>query len=233
MNGFDLADPDHGVFASAHDGGAAIVFAHDEVVAAGPAKGALDGARGSLALGDTSLDVELAPLGEPMRLDGPLVGAAELTVCRATGALRSASGETPIDCLAVTTRATNGSPTDTELRRSVAIAFADGGLLALLAARPVGAGGHGDEEVVAGLTDPEGQIAINEALLSTQYDSEGRQRRANIELWREDELPLRAAGSIINGATVEVGSHRIDTGFFRWALDGRPGLGRYEVVRRG
>jgi len=75
VNGFDLADPDHGVFASAHDGGAAIVFAHDEVVAAGPAGGALDGARGSLALGDTSLDVELAPLGEPMRLDGPLVGA--------------------------------------------------------------------------------------------------------------------------------------------------------------
>ena len=134
---------------------------------------------------------------------------------------------------AVTTRATNGSPTDTELRRSVAIAFADGGLLALLAARPVGAAGHGDEEIVAGLTDPEGQIAITEALLSTQYDSEGRQRRANIELWHEDELPLRAAGSIINGATVEVGSQRIDTGFFRWALDGRPGLGRYEVVRRG
>ena len=236
MSGFDLADPEHGVFASAHDGGAAIVFERDEVVAAGPASGALSGGaggeHGSLALGGTSLDVELAPLGEPLRLDGSLVGAAELSVCRADGALRRDSAETPVHCLAVTTRATDGGATEAEVRRSIAIAFADGGMLALLAARPAGSAGHGDEEVVAGLTEPEGKVAISEALLSTEYDREGQHRRANIELWRDGELPLRAAGSIVNGATIELGGLRIQTGFFRWSLDGRPGLGRYEIARR-
>ena len=236
MSGFDLADPERGVFASAHEGGAAIVFERDEVVAAGPAAGALgaggDGERGSLALGGASLEVELERLGEPMRLDGSLVGAAELTVCRANGALRRDSDEMQVDGLAVRTRATDGGPPDASVRRSIAIAFADGGLLALLAARPAGATGHGDEEIVVGLTEPDGQVAIREALLSTEYDGEGRHRRANIELWRDDDLPLRAAGAIVNGATVEVGEMRIDTGFFRWSLDGRPGLGRYEIARR-
>ena len=123
-------------------------------------------------------------------------------------------------------------PGEADLRRSVAIAFADGGLLALLAARPPGVDGHGAEEVVARLTDPEGEVAISEALLSTQYDEEGHHCRANIELWREGELPMRAAGTIVCGASVEVGELRVETAFFRWSLDGRPGLGRYEIVRR-
>lgn len=236
MSGFDLADPERGVFASAHEGGAAIVFEQAEVVAAGPADGALgDGEtaeRGSLVLGKVSLDVELNPLGESLRLAGELTGGAELTVCRASGVLRRDSQQTPIDCLAVTTQTTQEPAHEAELRRSVAVAFADGGQLALMTARPPGAAGHGDEEVVAALSDDEGQVAITEALLSTQYDGEGRHRRANVELWREAEVPLRVAGAIVCGATVESGGQRIETGFFRWALDGRPGLGRYEIVRR-
>jgi hypothetical protein len=234
VSGFDLADPDRGTFVSAHEGGAAIVFEHEQVLIAGPAGGALsDGAgeHGSLALGDTSLEVDLSPLGAPLRLDGALIGAAELTLCRASGALRHDSGETPIDGLAVRTRATDPAPGEAVLRRSVAIAFADGGLLALLAARPPGVDGHGAEEVVARLTDPEGEVAISEALLSTQYDEEGHHCRANVELWREGEVPLRAAGTIVCGASVEVGDLRVETAFFRWSLDGRPGLGRYEIVR--
>jgi hypothetical protein len=219
-----------------YQGGAAIVFERDEVLAAGSASGALagggSGERGSLALERVSLDFELDPLGDPVRLAGELTGGAELTVCRASGALRRDSQGTPIDCLAVTTQTSQEPAAETELRRSVAIVFADGGQLALMTARPPGAAGHGDEEVVAALTDGEGEVAITEALLSTQYDGAGRQRRANVELWREGEVPLRVAGTIICGATVEAASQRIETGFFRWSLDGRPGLGRYEVARR-
>jgi hypothetical protein len=236
VSGFDLADPERGIFASAHQGGAAIVFERDEVIAAGPASGALagggSGEHGSLALERVSLDVELGPLGEPVSLAGALVGSAEMTVCRASGALRRDAQETPIDCLAVTAQTTQEPAAEAELRRSVAIAFADGGQLALMTARPPGAAGHGDEEVVVALTDSEGDVAITEALLSTEYDAEGRHRRANVELWREAEVPLRVAGMIICGATVEAGNQRIETGFFRWSLDGRPGLGRYEVIRR-
>ena len=42
------------------------------------------------------------------------------------------------------------------LRRSIGIVFADGGLLALTAARPPAPREHGEEEVAAVLCDPDG-----------------------------------------------------------------------------
>jgi hypothetical protein len=238
VSGFDLADPERGVFASAHQGGAAIVFEHEEVIAAGPAESALAaagqaGERGSLALEGVSLDVELTPLQEPMRLSGHLTGAAELTLCQAIGSLRRGTGETEIACLAVRSQTIQEPAGEADLRRSLAIAFADGGLLALIATMPPGAEGHGEEEVVAGLREPEGEVPVSKALLSTHYDGEGRHRRANLELWHGGEVPLRVPGVIVCGTATRAGDRRLETAFFRWSLDGRPGLGRYEIVRRG
>jgi hypothetical protein len=67
-------------------------------------------------------------------------------------------------------------------------------------------------------------------LLSTEYHIGGRHRRASIELSRGAEPALRGAGTIICGATLEASAPRIETAFFRWSIDGRPGLGRYEIV---
>jgi hypothetical protein len=235
LSGFDLADPERGIFASVHHGGAAIVFDHEEVVAAGPATGALGGegsaGRGSLALEGVALDVELTPLDGPLRIAGELTGEVELTLCRAIGALRRDGDETEIACLAVSEQSAAQPGGEVDLRRSIAIAFADGALLGVRAARPAGAAGHGEEEVVAAVSDPEGQLPISEALLSTEYDEDGRHRRANLELWRGGEGPLRVAGTIVCGATVETGGLRVETAFFRWSLEGRPGLGRYEITR--
>jgi hypothetical protein len=119
-------------------------------------------------------------------------------------------------------------------RRSIGIVFSDGGLLALSAVRPPAAAGHGDETVAAVLCGPDGAPAeASEALLSTEYGEDGVQRRATLELWLgdEEEPPLRGAGTLISAAEVRRGGLRADVAFFRWALEGREGLGHYEIVR--
>jgi hypothetical protein len=126
------------------------------------------------------------------------------------------------------------STPETILRRSIGIVFSDGGLLALSAARPVRAGGHGDETVAAVMCGPDGApVDVSETLLSTEYGPDGVQRRATLELWLDDDdaQPLRGAGTLISSSAV---SHPGLTGtvaFFRWSVEGREGLGHYEVVR--
>jgi hypothetical protein len=120
------------------------------------------------------------------------------------------------------------------LRRSIGIVFADGGLLAVSAVRPRGADDHGSEDVAAVLCDPDrAPFEVAETLLSTEYGPDGVQRRATLELWLDDESagPMRGAGSLISAAKVERPGHASVIAFFRWSVEGREGLGHYEVVR--
>jgi hypothetical protein len=119
-------------------------------------------------------------------------------------------------------------------RRSIGIVFADGGLLALTSALPGGAEGHGEEEVVAVLCDPDAApIEFEEALLSTEYGEDGVHRRATLELWpdTEDARPLRGAGTLISSVSVRRRGLDSEIAFFRWSVEGREGLGHYEVAR--
>lgn len=119
-------------------------------------------------------------------------------------------------------------------RRSIGIAFSDGGLLALSAVRPDDVEGHGEEVVAAVLCDPDGApVEVSEALLSTEYGPDGVQRRATLELWTDGEegQPLRGAGTLISSASVRRPGLNAEIAFFRWSLEGRDGLGHYEVVR--
>ncbi|HMI80481.1 MAG TPA: hypothetical protein VK480_01710 [Solirubrobacterales bacterium] len=120
------------------------------------------------------------------------------------------------------------------VRRSIGIVFSDGGLLALTADLPRGGAGHGDEEVTAVLCDADGApVAFEEALLSTEYGEDGVQRRATLELWPDvkDMRPVRGAGTLIS--SIAVRRHGLDSqiAFFRWSVEGREGLGTYEVAR--
>lgn len=120
------------------------------------------------------------------------------------------------------------------MRRSIGIVFSDGGLLALTSTLPAGGREHGDEEVAAVLSDPEGTPqTFEEALLSTEYGEDGVQRRATLELWPEtDELqPLRGAGTLIDAVEVKRDGFESRIAFFRWSVEGREGLGTYEVSR--
>jgi hypothetical protein len=120
------------------------------------------------------------------------------------------------------------------VRRSIGIVFPDGGLLALTSHLPDGRGGIDAEEMTTVLCDPEGApLTFEETLLSTEYGEDGVQRRATLELWPdvEDMRPLRGAGSLIS--SVKVRHHDLDSqiAFFRWSVEGREGLGTYEVAR--
>jgi hypothetical protein len=118
------------------------------------------------------------------------------------------------------------------VRRSIGIVFADGGLLALSALRPAGAAGHGEEELAVVLCDPDGApVEVSEALLSTEYGSDGVQRRASLELWVDgDGQPLRGAGTLISAHPLRRDGLHSEIAFFRWSVEGREGLGHYEIV---
>jgi hypothetical protein len=119
-------------------------------------------------------------------------------------------------------------------RRSIGVVFADGGLLAVSAVRPEGAGGHGEESVAAVICGADGApVQVSETLLSTEYGPDGVQRRATLELWLDGEegQPLRGAGTLISASAVSHPGQGGVIAFFRWSLEGREGLGHYEVVR--
>jgi hypothetical protein len=124
---------------------------------------------------------------------------------------------------------------DTErvIRRSIGIVFTDGGLLSLSGSAPT-QGGHGDEPLLAVLCDPDAApVTFEEALLSTEYDEDGVQRRATLELWLDAEggRPIRGGGTLISAVEAEVEGLHTRIAFFRWSVEGREGLGHYEIAR--
>jgi hypothetical protein len=119
-------------------------------------------------------------------------------------------------------------------RRSIGIVFADGGLLTLSGAGPTHGEGHGEEPLFAVLCDPDAApVVFEEALLSTEYGEDAVQRRATLELWLDlDEgRALRGAGTLISAVTAEADGLATTIAFFRWALEGREGLGHYEIAK--
>lgn len=127
-----------------------------------------------------------------------------------------------------------GKKSGQALRRSIGIVFSDGGLLALSAARGSESSEHGDEQVTAVICDPDGApMEVSETLLSTEYGPDGVQRRATLELWIDGDegTPLRGGGTLISAAKVRRPGIDSSIAFFRWSVEGREGLGHYELVR--
>src|ERR1700753_1205322 len=120
------------------------------------------------------------------------------------------------------------------MRRSIGIVFADGGLLTLSGTASAHGEGHGEEPLFAVLCDPDaGPVVFEEALLSTEYGEDAVQRRATLELWLdlEDGRALRGAGTLISALTAAVDGLETTIAFFRWSVEGREGLGHYEIAR--
>ncbi len=115
--------------------------------------------------------------------------------------------------------------------------------LSLTAVRPRKAKHHADEKLAASLFVPGGAdgngspplraATVEEAYLSTTTDAEGRQRRASVDLYEvaEDDFARRAAGEVLCGTSLDLGRLRLDCAFFVWAMGGRRGIGRYDVLR--
>lgn len=130
------------------------------------------------------------------------------------------------------------------LARTLSAWFDDDWAVTAVAVRPAKARSHADERVAAFLVEPASEGAVHEVFdprISTTYDGEGRQRRAGLELYvdEEDGYPHRAAGEVVAGTSLDLrapadgGSGlRLDCAFFRWRMEGRSGVGRYDVLRR-
>ena len=118
--------------------------------------------------------------------------------------------------------------------RTLAAWLDDGSGVVLTAVRPAGASGHEHEATWAALLGAAGSLRVDEPRLSTTYDEAGRQRRAGLELWvgEDDGYPRRATGEVVCGSTLELGQLRLDCAFLRWHIEGRTGIGRYDVLRR-
>jgi hypothetical protein len=196
----------------------------------------------SLAGEQHGFELSFEALGPPAALDAgsPVAEAGGMTgyeqVCSVRGTVHVGGRVTEVACLGQRGHLW-GEPdwTRIEAARTIA-AWPDGGLgVSLMAVRPADCrDGHAGEPIWAALLSPDGAIAVAEPRLSTTYDADGHQRRAGLELWlhEEDGYPHRASGEVLCGSTLELGQLVLDCAFFRWRLEGRSGVGRYDILRR-
>ncbi|HEY7077884.1 MAG TPA: hypothetical protein VH418_21050 [Solirubrobacteraceae bacterium] len=188
--------------------------------------------------GGATFRLSFEAAGPPDELGAPAARAAGLTayaqLCRVHGSVRVAGRERPVNGVGQRSHGWGNPDWDgIELTRSLGIWFADGTGVLAGAVRPAGAQSHAEETTCASLVGRGGSLAVAEARLSTTTDGGGRQRRAGLELWLDEEQsPHRAAGELLCGSTLDLGALRLDCAFLRWHMEGREGVGRYEVLRR-
>lgn len=131
-----------------------------------------------------------------------------------------------------------GAPDWTRIERTRALgAWFGETALSVSAISPAGSAGHDTEAVSAVVfeTTGEGPVSarVEDPRLSTTFGASGCQRRAALELWMTDDGPVRrAAGQVICGTTLDLGRLRLDCAFLRWRMEGREGIGRYDILSR-
>jgi hypothetical protein len=163
-----------------------------------------EGVRAQLTSGDVTVEATIAPrtglvaLREPEGAQ-PARAALEGAVCTAT--VRSAGLGRTLQCPGHLSRWETDPLDGAGTFRHLTSEAADGGLLIATAIGEPGIEGHGDERVSAWALDAEGGAsAFGEAMISTQYDGDGRPTRAGLELWPgEDAPPRRLAATPIGG----------------------------------
>lgn len=167
--------------------------------------------------------------GHPAATAGGMQGYEQLVRVRGT-----ALGRT-IDCLGQRGHSW-GAPDWSKLvaTRSISAWLDTETAVTISAVRTKKAKHHADEKVAAALFVEGAPLDVFEPLVSTTYDSDGRQRHVGLELWaREDDgYPFRAAGEVLCGTTLDLGRLQLDASFFAWRAEGRAGIGRYDVLRR-
>ncbi len=175
---------------------------------------------------------------------GALAGAAEAgelgglrgteQPCHVRGTVMADGQEVAFDGLGQRSRSWGDPDWDRiELARTVA-AWTGDASAALTTVRPAGAAHHSDERSWAAVWEDGALLPIEDGRLSTTYDAEGHARRAGMELWPygDEAWPRRASGEVLCGSSLDLGALQLDCAFFQWHLEGRTGVGRYDVLRR-
>jgi hypothetical protein len=182
----------------------------------------LDGVRA--VVGDR-VELDFDPVSEQVDLGG---------VNARVGRVRGTVEGRKVECLGVVTE-TIEPPAWSELDavRTIAAVFDPGLAVLALARRERGVGGHGDEHVAAWLIRDGAALAVEDARISTIYDGDGRQRTAGLELWLPGEdFPRRASGTARAGASLTLNGLRVHAAVFAWRMEGRDGVGAYDIVVR-
>jgi hypothetical protein len=117
--------------------------------------------------------------------------------------------------------------------RYVCALFDTRNALLAYARRPSGSLGHGEELVVAHLWTDGELKSVENTLLSTIYDGEGRPRQSSLELWLPGEdFPRRAFGSVTAGASLALEGVDVHAAVMNWRMDTHRGAGLYELTVR-
>ena len=217
-------DAPHEIHGTARSG-ATLLFEERRPVALpqGPSiEPAGDGWRAEL---EGSLSLELEPVAPPADLGGVRVHVARV---------RGEAAGRRVDCLG-TVSETEVPPRWDELDavRAVSALVDERHAVVAVARRPRGAVGHGEEEVTARMLEDEAMLEVENGRISTVYDGGGRQRSAGLELWLPGEdYPRRGSGQVIAGSSLDLEGLQIHAAVFRWRLDGREGIGGYELMLR-
>lgn len=177
---------------------------------------------------------------EPAARAGGMQGYEQL--CTVTGTVRVGARELAVSCLGQ--RGHQWGTPDwerIELARTLTAWLGSDRAVVLSAVRPTGARSHVEEATAAWVIDRGEPVPVYDPRLSTTYDGGLHQRRAGLELWLDappaddgDEETLfvrRAAGELVCGTSLDLGRLRLDTAFFHWRMEGREGVGRYDVLR--
>jgi hypothetical protein len=122
---------------------------------------------------------------------------------------------------------------EVEALRIVSGRLKEGGVLAIAAVRPAGAGGHGEEIVAGALGDPQAPERLTEALLSTEYGADGLPSRIGLELYRDGGgMPARIAGDVTATAASEQGGVRRLSAALALRSAGDAGAGVLDLLSR-
>ena len=119
-----------------------------------------------------------------------------------------------------------------ESLRLLSARFDDGRELAIASLRPRDASGHDADDVASHLLEGGEPVAVDEALVSTEYDPAGLPRRVGIELWIDpDSPPIRVAADREGAVEVGGAGPRREVARMRFRLPGAGGRGLHEVLR--
>jgi hypothetical protein len=221
----------------------------NEVSAAGLATEVVEPLRAwrlHFASDEATFDLDLRARGAVAELDPehPVARTGGMTgfeqACHVTGSATIGGRRIGVDALGQRGHSWGSPDWDRiALARTVAAWLDDELTVSLTAIRPAGAKHHEDERVAATILDRDPETGAERATmvadprLSTTYDADGRQRAAGLELYMDEEgVPRRAAGEVVCGTTLDLGRLRLDCSFLRWRMEGRSGIGRYDVLRR-
>ena len=173
----------------------------------------------------SEVELTFSPFSPPAEL-----GGASARVARVSGR----AGGHEVDCLG-TIGETREPPAWAELDavRLLSGVFDEQNALLIAARRPRGAMGHGQELVTAHLLSAGELLAVEDARVSTVSDAQGRQRSVGLELWLPGEdFSRRGSGSVRAGLTLALEGLRVDAGLVAWRMEGREGVGSYEITGR-